>query len=111
MHAKYANGRIEMFVNTKEMPIVRKQVKPIADQEEFESRKLWKEVTAALKEQNVQLATAGKSLIEQRQRDLVKERAEKGIKWKNRVSLIFSFYRLRFTNLCFLSYKGFSSYE
>ena len=87
MHAKYPNGQTEVFVNTKEMPIVRKQVKPIAEQEEFESRRLWKEVTAALKEQNVAAATAGKTLIEQKQRDLVKERAGKGVLWQNRVSV------------------------
>ena len=86
MHAKYLSGQTEVFVNTKEMPIVRKQVKPIAEQEEFESRRLWKEVTAALKEQNVAAATAGKTLIEQKQRDLVKERAGKGVQWQNRVS-------------------------
>lgn len=90
MHAKYANGYTEMFVNTKEMQPIRKQVKPIAEQEEFESRRLWKEVTAALKDQNVSAATANKSLIEQRQRELVKERAEKGVKWQNRV-MSFSF--------------------
>lgn len=89
MHAKHPNGQAEVFVNTKEMPIVRKQVKPIVEQEEFESRRLWKEVTAALKEQNVAAATAGKSLIEQKQRDLVKERASKGVQWQNRVSAPF----------------------
>lgn len=87
MYAKYPDGRTEMFVNTKELPIVRKQVKPISEQEEFESRRLWKEVTAALKEQNVAAATAGKTLIEQKQRNLVKERLEKGVQWKNRVSV------------------------
>lgn len=88
MNAKYADGHTEVFVNTKEMNIIKKEVKPIAEQEEFESRRLWKEVTAALKDQNVSEATANKSLIEQKQRDLVKERAEKGIKWENRVNYI-----------------------
>lgn len=87
MHAKYPNGQMEMFVDTKKMPIIRKQVKPIAEQEEFESRRLWKEVTAALKEQNVAAATAGKTLIEQKQRELVKERAVKGVQWQNRVGI------------------------
>ena len=31
------------------MSIVRKQVRPVADQEEFESRRMWREVTLGLK--------------------------------------------------------------
>ena len=37
------------FVNTKTMPVIPKQVKYIAEQDEFESRRLWKEVTYCLK--------------------------------------------------------------
>ena len=37
------------FVNTKTMPVIPKQVKDIAEQDEFESRRLWKEVTYCLK--------------------------------------------------------------
>lgn len=86
MHAKWANSaKTEVFVDTKELPIITKQVKPISQQENYESRHLWKDVTFALKMQNVNAATAAKFAIEQRQRELVKERLEKGNKWENRV--------------------------
>lgn len=91
MEAKWAmeSGRPKLFIDTKTMPIIKKQVKPISEQEEFESRKLWKEVTYALKQQDVNEATIAKCNIEQHQRDLAKEREEKAIKWQNRVILEF----------------------
>ena len=90
MTFKSVNGKSEAYVNTKEMPIVKKQVKPIREQEAYESRRLWKEVTMALKTQNVSAATAAKCAIEQRQRELVRGRNEKGVKWENRVSKQYS---------------------
>ena len=88
MTAKWTqNGKTEVFVDTKAIPIIKKQVKPIGQQEEFESRNLWKEVTAALKAQDVSAATTAKFNVEQKQRELVKERQEKGSKWDNRVCL------------------------
>ena len=41
--------KTEEFVNVNAMAIVRKQVKPVAEQGEFESRRLWREVTLGLK--------------------------------------------------------------
>ena len=78
-------GKTQVFVDTKAIPIIKKQVKPIGHQEEYESRYLWKEVTAALKKQDVSAATTAKYAVEQRQRELVKERQEKGVKWDNKV--------------------------
>lgn len=37
------------FVNVNELPVSKKEVRPIAEQEVFESRRIWKEVTAGLK--------------------------------------------------------------
>lgn len=87
MEAKWSNGssKSELFVDTKTLPIIKKQVKSINEQEEFESRNLWKYVTLALKRQDVLEASKAKYSVEQRQRDLVKERQSQGIKWKNRV--------------------------
>lgn len=89
MHIKMANSSQSNplpFIDTKTMPIIKKQVKPIAQQSEYESRNLWKKVTAALKHQDVHEATAAKFAIEQNQRDLVKRREEEGLEWENRVS-------------------------
>ncbi|CAG2100377.1 unnamed protein product [Medioppia subpectinata] len=86
MQAKWTqSGKSEVFVDTKTIRIIKKQVKPIGQQEVYESRNLWKEVTAALKKQDVSAATSAKFNVEQNQRELVKERQEKGVKWDNRV--------------------------
>lgn len=73
-----------VFVDTTSMPVIKKNVRSISSQESFESRNVWKEVTRALKLHDVNSATAAKSYIEQRQRDLLKERNEKGSKWETR---------------------------
>lgn len=74
----------QVFVDTTCLPVIKKQVQSISLQESFESRNVWKEVTRALKLRDVTSATAAKSFIEQKQRDLLKDRMEKGIKWKTR---------------------------
>ena len=107
MKAKWtATGQEEIFVDTKTIPIIKKKVAPIITQEEYESRRLWKDLTLALKIGNVDLATSTKSKIEQRQRDLVKERQESGIKWQRRVrtDLLFTTFSFSFTStvICLL---------
>ena len=88
MEAKWANSsKSELFIDTKSIPIIKKQVLSIKEQEEYESRNLWKVVTASLKRQDVNEATAAKYKIEQHQRDLVKEREDNSLKWEHRVSL------------------------
>ncbi|KAI1289584.1 Oxysterol-binding protein-related protein 9 [Halotydeus destructor] len=74
-----------LFVDTKTIPIIKKIVQPVAKQEEYESRNLWKEVTVALKTRDVSQATAAKSKVEQRQRDLVKKRSQDGSTFQNRL--------------------------
>lgn len=74
----------QVFVDTSCLPVIKKEVRSISSQESFESRNVWKEVTRALKLHDVASATAAKSYIEQRQRDLLKDRMEKGVKWKTR---------------------------
>lgn len=87
MHAKWLQGgRTEVLVDTKAIPIIRKIVQPVAKQEEHESRRVWKDVTLALKMKDVTQATEAKFRIEQTQRDLVKKRQQDGESWENRVS-------------------------
>ena len=88
---KSLQPKSEPFVDTKTLPVIKKQVKPINEQEDYESRKLWKHVTLALKKQNVDEATEAKYQIEQRQRELVKEREQLASKWQNRVSFLLIF--------------------
>lgn len=86
MYAKWsASSKNELFIDTKTLPIIKKQVSPISEQEEYESRNIWKVVTSALKGQDVTEATKAKFDIEQRQRLQAKEREERSLKWQNRV--------------------------
>lgn len=60
-------------------------MKPIAEQEENESRRLWKEVTAGLKFNDIDKASKAKSLVEQKQRDEAKQRRDTNLKWETKV--------------------------
>lgn len=63
-------------------------MKPICEQEENESRRLWKEVTAGLKFNEIDRATNAKQALEQKQRDQAKERKDSGQEWQTKVSEI-----------------------
>ena len=64
--------------------MIRKQVRHVSEQEESESRRLWKEVTYHLRTKNIEGATLAKHRIEQAQRDGVKQRKEANLKWHTR---------------------------
>lgn len=52
MEAKYNDGtktKPEVFVDVNRIPIYKKQVRSVNEQDENESRRIWKEVTAGLK--------------------------------------------------------------
>lgn len=55
---------------------------PIEEQHEFETHRLWGPVTEALKIKNYSIANAEKSKIEDRQRQLKKEREVNKDEWK-----------------------------
>uniref|UniRef100_A0A915KGJ6 Oxysterol-binding protein n=1 Tax=Romanomermis culicivorax TaxID=13658 RepID=A0A915KGJ6_ROMCU len=75
------NSEDKIFLDVHQIPVVKKLVAPISQQGDFESRKLWRHVTAALKQKNVHLATKAKQFLEQRQRQEAKDRAEKNVLW------------------------------
>ena len=85
--AKWNSGKSELFLDMSSMPVVPKHVKKVAEQEKFESRRLWREVTQGLKSNNIEQATTAKCGLEQKQRDEAKERKEKGVKWNNKLFL------------------------
>merc|ERR1712098_892647 len=57
MMAKWNSGKSELFLDMSSMPVVPKHVKKVAEQEKFESRRLWREVTQGLKSNNIEQAT------------------------------------------------------
>ena len=82
MYIKSGKNPNEEFINTKTAEVVKKMVRPITEQNDFESRKLWAEVTYNLKTKHLDDATLAKQKIEQRQRDEAKHRRDHNIKYK-----------------------------
>lgn len=62
-------------------------VKPMSEQDEDESRKVWREVTMGLRINDMDKATAAKCAIEQKQRDDVRYRKENNIGWQTKVGI------------------------
>uniref|UniRef100_A0A8C5XJ38 Oxysterol binding protein like 9 n=1 Tax=Microcebus murinus TaxID=30608 RepID=A0A8C5XJ38_MICMU len=85
MYAKYATGESTVFVDTKKLPIIKKKVRKLEDQNEYESRCLWKDVTFNLKIRDIDAATEAKHRLEERQRAEARERKEKEIQWETRL--------------------------
>ncbi|CAH6790654.1 Osbpl9 [Phodopus roborovskii] len=85
MYAKYATGENTIFVDTKKLPIIKKKVRKLEDQNEYESRCLWKDVTFNLKIRDIDAATEAKHRLEERQRAEARERKEKEIQWETRL--------------------------
>uniref|UniRef100_A0A8C8R906 Oxysterol-binding protein n=1 Tax=Pelusios castaneus TaxID=367368 RepID=A0A8C8R906_9SAUR len=85
MYAKYATGESVDFIDTKKMPTIKKKVRKLEDQEEYESRCLWKDVTYNLKIRDIDAATEAKHRLEERQRAEAKYRKEKETPWETRL--------------------------
>lgn len=86
MEGKINDGQSEVFVDVDKLSVIKKMVEPIAMQEENESRRVWKEVTAGLKFNDIERATQAKSDIEDKQRTDAKGRIERNLKWETKVS-------------------------
>ncbi|KAJ2010158.1 Oxysterol-binding protein 4, partial [Coemansia sp. S85] len=57
-------------------------IKPVGEQSEIESRRVWQKVSEALNSGNYDVASKEKTAIEEAQRALRKTRAETGEQWK-----------------------------
>ena len=57
-------------IDTKELKVCRKRVRPLSSQTEMESRRLWQNVTAALKSKDIDSATAAKHLVSRSSKSL-----------------------------------------
>ncbi|XP_043942010.1 oxysterol-binding protein-related protein 9 isoform X2 [Protopterus annectens] len=74
-----------LFIDTKKLPIVKKKVRKLEDQQEYESRRLWKDVTYSLKVKDIDSATEAKHRLEERQRAEARERKEQEKSWETRL--------------------------
>lgn len=81
--AKYPQtGHKEVLFNAAHAKHTPPIARPIEEQEERESQRLWQTTVKAIKESNHVAATEEKSKIEDRQRDETAKRAEQGIDWQ-----------------------------
>ncbi|XP_078479650.1 oxysterol-binding protein-related protein 9, partial [Lampetra planeri] len=85
MHAKWSTGESSVFVDTKSIPITKKKVRRIEDQGEFESRRLWRDVTSSLKAGDIDRATDAKHYLEEQQRAEARGRKESGDAWRTKL--------------------------
>lgn len=76
-----------MFADVRELEIQRKLVKPVCEQEEHESRKIWRDVTVGLRINDMENATAAKYALEQKQREEARIRKETNTNWQTKVSI------------------------
>lgn len=74
-----------MFFDAQKSKPTNPIVRPLEDQEERESQRLWKKVAQAVKDRDHDVATDEKSLIEERQREEAAKRAADGLEWTPRL--------------------------
>ncbi len=70
------------MLSTQNTPTFKKKVRNINEQNEWESRKLWKEVTYYLRTNKIDLATEGKQKLEHKQREGERMRKQTNTKWQ-----------------------------
>lgn len=88
MEGKFINDKEndeEFVINTADLSIVKKQVRPISQQGETESRRLWMDVTAGLKLNDIEKATKAKTVLEQKQREGAKDRKDNNLQWETKL--------------------------
>ncbi|KAK1985347.1 oxysterol-binding protein [Colletotrichum cereale] len=78
-------GHKEMFFNARRSKPSSPLVRPIEEQDERESQKLWLATAQAVKDRNHELATDEKTKVEDRQREEREIRAREGIEWQPRL--------------------------
>ncbi|XP_074539644.1 oxysterol-binding protein-related protein 10-like [Halichoeres trimaculatus] len=75
------NSGENKVIDTSKLPIIRKKMRPLEKQGQYESRRLWQHVTASLKAGNMDSATEHKHILEERQRRESKERSTTKTPW------------------------------
>ncbi|PWA20833.1 hypothetical protein CCH79_00007159 [Gambusia affinis] len=85
MYSKLATGENTTFIDTKKIGIIKKKVRKLEDQFEYESRRLWRDVTLNLKLKDIDAATEAKHRLEEKQRAEARERKEKEQQWETRL--------------------------
>ncbi|KAJ2060869.1 Oxysterol-binding protein 4 [Coemansia sp. S146] len=77
-----ATGEDSVLFDVQAQPSADIIIKPVSEQSELESRRVWQKVSEALNSGNYDVASKEKTVIEEAQRALRKSRAETGEQWK-----------------------------
>uniref|UniRef100_A0A8C4ITQ1 Oxysterol-binding protein n=1 Tax=Dicentrarchus labrax TaxID=13489 RepID=A0A8C4ITQ1_DICLA len=85
MYAKWTTGENTVFIDTKKMGLIKKKVRKLEDQLDYESRRLWRDVTLNLKLKDIDSATDAKHRLEEKQRAEARERKENEQQWETRL--------------------------
>ncbi|XP_020487458.3 oxysterol-binding protein-related protein 9 isoform X3 [Labrus bergylta] len=85
MYSKLATGENTSFIDTKRLGIVKKKVRKLEDQLDYESRRLWRDVTLNLKLKDIDAATEAKHRLEEKQRAEARDRKENEQQWETRL--------------------------
>ncbi|GHJ83931.1 hypothetical protein NliqN6_0333 [Naganishia liquefaciens] len=72
----------KVLIDLEQLDLTPRSVRPLEQQEERESRRLWDPVTSNMLSKNWSEATKQKQTIEQRQRDLANQRKQQGVEHK-----------------------------
>jgi hypothetical protein len=83
----FSQKKVEV-IDTEVLSVVPKIVKPVWEQRENESRRLWRDVTLALRNNDIDTATAAKHANEERQRQEGRARAADNVVWVPSVSFL-----------------------
>lgn len=78
-------GHKEMFFNAMKAKPSAPTSRPLEEQDERESQKLWAKTAQAVKDRNHELATEEKTKIEEIQREEAAKRANDGVEWHPRL--------------------------
>ncbi|CAJ2500915.1 Uu.00g037680.m01.CDS01 [Anthostomella pinea] len=79
------NGKKDTFFDARRARPSKPQVRPLEEQDERESQKLWQKTAQAVKEKNHEVATDEKTKIEDKQREEAASRATGGVDWHPRL--------------------------
>ncbi|KAL1848599.1 Oxysterol-binding protein OBPa [Paecilomyces lecythidis] len=86
MHIKnVSTGKKELLFNATGAKYSAPKSRPLEEQTERESQKLWHNTVQALNARNHELATTEKSKVEDRQREEAAKRADEGVEWRPRL--------------------------
>ncbi|KOS18684.1 Oxysterol-binding protein-like protein OBPalpha [Escovopsis weberi] len=86
MHIKnMTTGHQEVFFDATTAKPSPPRIRPIKEQEERESQRLWEKTAIAVKERNHEQATDEKTKVEDRQREEAAARAQQNIEWHPRL--------------------------